>query len=110
MPGTTTKSRTDAAAAALAQVEANLAAEPKTEPETKPESKPKPKATKTAKWDKLEKERVAWIRKNARPAVAPCLCGCGGTTKGRFMPGHDATLKATLEAHGDKTTLAAFGW
>lgn len=23
-----------------------------------------------------------------------CACGCGGTTQGTFVPGHDSTLKA----------------
>jgi hypothetical protein len=29
----------------------------------------------------------------------PCLCGCGGypkTRKGKFVPGHDATLKSHI--------------
>jgi hypothetical protein len=25
-----------------------------------------------------------------------CLCGCGGATKSRFVPGHDAKLKSIL--------------
>ena len=29
----------------------------------------------------------------------PCLCSCGGTTKGgRFLPGHDAKLRSELMA------------
>jgi hypothetical protein len=29
----------------------------------------------------------------------PCLCSCGGTTKGgRFLPGHDARLRSELVA------------
>jgi hypothetical protein len=56
----------------------------------------------------------------ARPAINPCLCGCGETTKGRFTPGHDAlhhqrllatatggTAKAKASA---KAALVAFGW
>lgn len=28
----------------------------------------------------------------------PCACGCGQATKGgRFLPGHDAKLRATIE-------------
>lgn len=71
---------------------------------------------KTPKWPILDKERSAWILEHARPAVAPCLCGCGGTTKGRFVPGHDATLKATLQQNADAgnvtaaEALATFGW
>ena len=26
----------------------------------------------------------------------PCLCGCGGVTFSRFVPGHDASLKSRL--------------
>jgi hypothetical protein len=55
----------------------------------------------------------------------PCLCGCGETPKGkkaRFMPGHDAQLKASLyrtirdpEAPADAKAAASeklseFGW
>lgn len=68
----------------------------------------------------LDSERAAWVAANARPAVSPCLCGCGGETKGRFVPGHDALLKrslsATLEVGDDtakaqaKAALATFGW
>lgn len=30
-------------------------------------------------------------------APRPCMCGCGGITKGgRFLPGHDARLKSQL--------------
>lgn len=85
---------------------------------TAPASK-KAKA-KTPRFAPLPADRAAWVAANARPAVAPCLCGCNGTTKGRFMPGHDAVLKATLEQTaktGDAkakkaatTALATFGW
>ena len=43
--------------------------------------------------------------KDPKPKVQPkataaqpkqCLCGCGGPTKGRFRPGHDARLKGIL--------------
>jgi hypothetical protein len=46
----------------------------------------------------------------ARPAVAPCLCGCGETTKGRFFPGHDAVHKARLIAtmRSDDEAASAF--
>ena len=85
----------------------------------------------TAKTEKVERfvpmsDAVAkWVAENARPAEAPCLCGCGGTTKGRFVPGHDAllkeTLRATLGERGGKggsaaakrsarKALATFGW
>ena len=55
----------------------------------------------------------------------PCLCGCGGTPtrkKSRFMPGHDAQMKAALYrtirddgvSVADKEAAAAklteFGW
>jgi hypothetical protein len=88
---------------------------------TKPTVEAKPAAKKAAKaktprFIPLPTDRAAWVAANARPAIAPCLCGCGGTTKGRFMPGHDATLKEQLKAGaaaGDAAStqaLATFGW
>lgn len=62
---------------------------------------------------KLTAAQLAWLAKNARPAVAPCLCGCGATTKGRFAPGHDAKLHSALKnTPGTKAAAvkAAFGW
>ena len=64
----------------------------------------------------LTGERLAFVVANARPAVSRCLCGCGGTTKGRFVPGHDATLKEHLRAGAkagcadSKAALKTFGW
>lgn len=64
----------------------------------------------------LDADRAAWVAANARPAISTCLCGCGGTTKGRFVPGHDAKLKVALEtgvAAGCENSIAAmatFGW
>lgn len=29
-------------------------------------------------------------------SVSPCECGCGGTTKSRFVPGHDSILKGLV--------------
>jgi len=65
-------------------------------------------------------ERLAWVVANARPAESDCLCGCGGKTKGRFVPGHDAKLKSELMATAEFGTdeqkaqanaaLATFGW
>lgn len=65
-------------------------------------------------------ERLDFVVRNARPAMNNCLCGCGSVTKGRFFPGHDATLKRELSAtvaHGtdEAKALAAealdkFGW
>lgn len=79
-----------------------------------------PKVPKAPRWTALPADRAAWIAANARPAIASCLCGCGETTKGRFFPGHDATLKETLKVtveSGDKASkasataaLATFGW
>lgn len=67
--------------------------------------------TKKSKWEALDADRLAWVTENARPAVSTCLCGCGGTTKGRFVPGHDATLKEALKATpGGDAALATFGW
>lgn len=74
----------------------------------------------TTRWTALDAEAVTVIRDRARPALAPCLCGCGETTKGRFYPGHDATLKETLKAtivrgEGDapeiaREAMAGMGW
>lgn len=64
---------------------------------------------------------------SSRPARSkqpqPCLCECGGTTKGgRFLPGHDARLKGRLlkdvrDENASKADRAAavskmdeFGW
>lgn len=71
---------------------------------------------KTPRFVPLPTDRTAWIAAHARPAVSSCLCGCNGTTKGRFVPGHDATLKESLKASaaaGDENAtaaLATFGW
>ncbi len=36
----------------------------------------------------------------------PCLCSCGGTTKGgRFLPGHDARLHGELKRNLEKDPL-----
>lgn len=68
----------------------------------------------------LDTAQAKAILRNARPAVAYCLCGCEGLTKGRFVPGHDAKLKSRLAATvADGTpaaataaadALVAFGW
>jgi hypothetical protein len=68
----------------------------------------------------MSAERAAWVAANARPKDAPCLCGCGATTKTRFFPGHDALLKRDLTATKERGTkaakrdaeaaLATFGW
>lgn len=34
-------------------------------------------------------EEVSFSRTTNKPDV-PCWCGCGGTTKSRFVPGHDS--------------------
>jgi hypothetical protein len=74
----------------------------------------------TNQFDALTSAQAKNIADNARPANAPCMCGCGGLTKGRFFPGHDATLKAALHvtvktgspAAKKQATraLANFGW
>lgn len=68
----------------------------------------------------LESKRLRIIKENARPAEAPCLCGCGALTRARFAPGHDATLRqslrATVEAGSPaakrtaRAALKQFGW
>lgn len=74
----------------------------------------------TNQFDPIELDRLKQIAANARPAKAPCMCGCGNETKGRFFPGHDATLKAALHITTEsgtaaqkrqaKIALANFGW
>lgn len=68
----------------------------------------------------IEETRLAFVVANARPALGKCLCGCESLTKGRFFPGHDATLKRDLAAtvlHGTEEAktqaqeaLGKFGW
>lgn len=61
----------------------------------------------------IDGDRLAWVLANARPAVAPCMCGCGQSTKGRFFPGCDAKLKALLkntDSDAAREALAVFGW
>lgn len=71
---------------------------------------------KAPRFTPLDTDRAAWVAANARPAVSTCLCGCGGSTKGRFVPGHDATLKESLKAGATAgcadsiAALATFGW
>lgn len=40
------------------------------------------------------KGKVAKVKVAAE--TRDCLCGCGGATKSRFVPGHDATLKSAV--------------
>ena len=43
-------------------------------------------------------------RKGRQPR--PCLCSCGGTTRGgRFLPGHDARLHGELKRNLEKDPL-----
>lgn len=37
--------------------------------------------------------------KNTKPKLNHCLCGCGGTTRKTFAPGHDARLKGWMLAN-----------
>lgn len=72
------------------------------------------------KFDALSAAQAKSLADNARPALAPCMCGCGEVTKGRFYPGHDATLKAALNVTVSSGSPAAkkqaaraltnFGW
>lgn len=93
---------------------------------TPAETKPSAEERRATKKMEIQESRVMdsalvnWVATHARPALAPCLCGCGGETKGRFVPGHDALLKVRLEATaalGSETqqqdahaALTAFGW
>lgn len=101
------------AAARIAELEAALAAATTTKAKTTKQDKQKAHAMETG-------DRLAFVVANARPATTSCLCGCGGSTKTRFVPGHDALLKrdlAATAAHGTdeakaqaQTALAVFGW
>jgi hypothetical protein len=43
-----------------------------------------------------------------KPRPRKCKCGCEGVTKGgRFLPGHDATLKSRLFKRAVKTGVRA---
>lgn len=45
-------------------------------------------------------------------ASSSCLCGCGGVTGGRFVPGHDSKLKSALfdaARSGDNAAYARIG-
>jgi hypothetical protein len=33
----------------------------------------------------------------ATKTINPCYCGCGGTTKSKFVPGHDARFHGTVK-------------
>lgn len=77
------------------------------------------KTEKTPRWTPLSAAQAKEAAQVARPALAPCLCGCGTMTKGRFAPGHDAIhharLDATVKAGGPaakhaQAALDAFGW
>lgn len=50
------------------------------------------------------KARIAELEAAAKPKkkkeAGPCWCGCGGTTKSRFVPGHDAKF------HSDAKNVA----
>lgn len=57
----------------------------------------------------LEAKEQAKVARAAKPKEPnTCLCGCGGTTMSRFVPGHDAKLKSRLltEAHSDDDKVA----
>jgi hypothetical protein len=97
----------DALRAEIARLQAEVA---------KPASTRKPRTTATP----LDAQEAEDAFRVARPAEAPCLCGCGELTKGRFFPGHDAKLKARLivtTRDGDATAaefaaaaLEVYGW
>lgn len=60
-----------------------------------------------------DSDRLTWIAAHARPALSPCLCGCGEMTKGRFAPGHDAILKSRLSqtpGQQARDIETAMGW
>jgi hypothetical protein len=80
------------------------------------EAKPEPKAKPD---HRMTTEAAKWVAENARPRESSCLCGCGGLTKTRFVPGHDALLKRSLAATAEskgaaakhaKAALETFGW
>jgi hypothetical protein len=58
--------------------------------------------------DKLAKRLVA--RPNGKDSLSPCWCGCGGLTKGKFMPGHDSRFHALAKkvARGEADMPTSF--
>lgn len=88
--------------------------------EATPTTSKKDKTPKPPRFVAMDAAAAAAIAATARPAINPCLCGCGQTTKGRFFPGHDALLKERLKATiatGDDAAkasataaVAIFGW
>lgn len=77
----------------------------------------KPRPRRGQKRSPAEKVAAGKAKRDAEPKAkkepaerAACLCGCGGTPKGkraRYCPGHDARHHAALRAAGQKVTLLA---
>lgn len=113
-------SKTEAQVAEETPVEETPETKPvKTDEQKKQERDERARAKSLERFPALDAERMAWVEANARPAISPCLCGCGELTKSRFAPGHDATLKEqlknTVAAGGESGELAQsaiqkFGW
>jgi len=40
---------------------------------------------------------IAFHRTPRDKSLKPCWCGCGGTTKSRFVPGHDSRFHSTAK-------------
>ena len=67
---------------------------------------------------KVERKEKAKMQRKVKEATAvkQCMCGCGGTTKSKFCPGHDSKFKNALRkrlAEGDATAMVMIeqlGW
>jgi hypothetical protein len=78
-----------------------MGAAPKTETTTTREGKQTAKERKSIeRFPALDDASLVDIATRARPALMPCICGCGTMTKSRFAPGHDAQLKERLKNTG----------
>lgn len=96
-----------------------MATQTPSKPARKARKARKAKAKTNGHLQPLSAAEARWVRDHARPALSLCLCGCGGESKTRFVPGHDAQLKSRLAktaegkgaaAKDARDALATFGW
>lgn len=64
----------------------------------------------------VERKEKARAKAKNIAVIKECRCGCGGSTKSKFCPGHDSKFKAALSkrvAAGDQTAwevINELGW
>ena len=53
---------------------------------------------------------IDWVKTPKKNLTGECWCGCGGTTKGRFVPGHDSKFHSLAKrvARGDEPMPESF--